>query len=519
MDLLHGFLSGEGLHASTPGPTDDFWYGPVGTQTAAGIKVTEEGAQKLSAWFRGRELLATALAMLPCHVYEQLGNDRGAEIARQHPLEDVVHDSWTEGWDSFTARRERMYDLIDHGWGYAWIREGRRGFADRLMPLDATLVTPEQQTGGATEGRWLFHVRDQKTGRTTTHTQDEIFYLRGAEGKGILARARESLGTAIATEQYAGKVYGSGTLSGGTIEVPGPMEGSAMRDLAQSFKTAVGDWHMPRVVPNGAKFIESKLTPEDAQMLLSRQYSVDDVARWLGVPRMMLENSDPSFGNAEQFNQIFVTYSLGPWLSLWEFAFNHQLILNTDKYYVEFTRDALVRGDIAARWQAYQIAVSTGTWTRNEVRGKENMKSLPGLDTPLDPAFLSGNRGGADKQPKRAQPQRQPRPQKPANKKAQAIVQASAARVLRKEIAEVQKLAVRHASDTDAFAGAVSDFYFRHASLVSQTLQLTDDEASAYCTRQAAQIVAGDWVSAIETWATEHYAAGLAGLALEESAA
>lgn len=511
MDLLHGFLSG-GLQASTPGPTNDFWYAPVGMPTAAGIKVTEDGAQKLSAWFRGRDLLATALAMLPWHVFARLAGDKGAEIARDHPLEDLLHDSPTDGCDAFTWRRERVYDLIDHGWAYAWIQGGRRGFVDQLMPIDASLVTPEQQTSGVTQGRWLFKVRDPKTGQSTTHTQDEIFYLRGAEGKGILERARESLGIALVTDQYAGKVYGAGTLNGGTIEVPGPMEPEAMRALAQSFKTAIGDWHMPRIVPNAAKYIESKLTPEDAQMLLSRQHSVDDIARWLGVPRMMLENSDPNFGNAEQFNQNFVTYSLGPWLSLFEFAANHQLILDRRKYYSEFTRDALVRGDLAARWAAYQIAVSTGTWTRNEVRRKENMNALPGLDTPLDPAFLAGNRGGVDKQPK---PTPTPRPQP---NKAQAIVEASAARLLRKEIAEVQKLAVRHAADGDAFAAAVAEFYVRHAALVSQTLQLPHDGAAAYCTRQAAQIVAGDWIAAIETWGTDHYAAGLAGLALEEAA-
>jgi phage portal protein BeeE len=64
------------------------------------------------------------------------------------------------------------------------------------------------------------------------------------------------------------------------------------------------------------------MTPEDAQMLLSRKHSVDDVARWLGVPRQMLENSDPSFGNAEQFDQNFITYSMGGWLSLFEFGVN-----------------------------------------------------------------------------------------------------------------------------------------------------------------------------------------------------
>jgi hypothetical protein len=61
MDLLAQLFAGGG----TPGPADDYWYRPVGGMTAAGMRVDAEGAQKISAWFRGREILATVLAMLP----------------------------------------------------------------------------------------------------------------------------------------------------------------------------------------------------------------------------------------------------------------------------------------------------------------------------------------------------------------------------------------------------------------------------------------------------------------------
>jgi phage portal protein BeeE len=106
---------------------------------------------------------------------------------------------------------------------------------------------------------------------------------------------------------------------------------------------------MPKVLEQGSKFVANELTPEDAQMLLSRKYTVDDIARWLGVPRLMLENSDPSFGNAEQFTQNFIDFNMGPWLSLWEFAISDQLILAPQKYFARFTRQALVRGNFKDR--------------------------------------------------------------------------------------------------------------------------------------------------------------------------
>ena len=62
MGLLARLFDG-GLRAATPGPTDDWWYQPVGTMTPSGMRVDVDQAQKISAWYRGRDILATVLAM------------------------------------------------------------------------------------------------------------------------------------------------------------------------------------------------------------------------------------------------------------------------------------------------------------------------------------------------------------------------------------------------------------------------------------------------------------------------
>lgn len=508
MDVL-GYLLGDDLRASTPAPDADFWYGPVGTMTAAGVVIDSEQARKLSAWYRGRDLLATSLAMLPLPVFERLPNDEGAEVARTHPLYRTIHDKPNLWQNAFDWRRQAMYKLIDHGNSLHFIVGGRRGFAEELRPIDPLLVTAQQ----ASSGRVIYTVRDEKTAQTRTYTQDEIFHLRGPSddgiwGKGVLACARENLGLSLATEQYSQSVYSKGMLAGGTATVPGTLAGEALERFRDAMTTKPGQWHKPRVLMSGATFEESKLTPEAAQMILSKKHSVDDIARWLGVPRHMLDNSDPSFGNAEQFNQNFVTFSLGPWLSLFEFAINDQLIIQNDRYYAEFVRDALVRGDIASRWGAYVDAVSTGTFTRNEVRRKENMKALPGLDKPLDPAHLTGKARQVAQRPNMA-------PETDAQlAQAKAIAEASAGRVLRKEITAVQKLAVKHASSTPDFLAAVEAFYVTHAQVVVETLKVEQAAAVEYCQSQARQ-VRGDWTTALDRWQAANYAAGLAALALE----
>jgi HK97 family phage portal protein len=512
MDLLAQILGG-GISAEMPGPASDFWYTPLeaGGRSASGAWVDPASAQKLSAWYRGRMILATVLAMLPFPVYRRLPNDGGSEVASDHPLYDLLHDAPNPGEDSFQWRREKVFNIIDYGWSFDWIVPGQRGYVHELHPLHPRYVTPERIQRGPGRGRYLFHVRDPQTGQTTVYNQEAIFYLRGAEGKGILEFARTNIGTALATEGYAAGIFSSGTLNGGIIKTPGLLNDEAARRMARSFVTKPGEHHLPKVLEQGSDFIPNGMTPEDAQMLLSRKFSVDDVARWLGIPRQMLENSDPSFGNAEQFDESFITYSLGGWLSLFEFAVNSQLITNPQAYYAEFTRDAIARGKLIDRWNVHVAAVNAGIKSVDEARAKEGLNKRGGkADELREPQNITGKPAAAimPSAPARGVPE-----------KAEAIVTESAARLLRKEVTRVQALAVKHAADQDAFAEAVTDFYASHVALVIQTLQMDPARAERYCAIQAAQLVTGgDWVATLATWRTDDYAAGLATLALDAAA-
>lgn len=512
MDLLDRLLGGASLQA-TYAPDHDFWYQPVGVRTAAGPSVDADTAQKISAWYRGRDILATVLAMLPLPLLERLPNDGGAEHARAHPLYDVLHDRPNPWQDSFQWRRQHMYHLVDHGNAYDRIVPGPRGFADQLHPIHPTRVTVDQ----VDSGRLVYRVRSAKTGLTATYGQDTIFHLRGASsdgvvGVGILEAARTSLGTALATESYAATIFSQGTLNGGVIENPGLLNAEAAQRMAASFVTQAGAWHRPKVLEQGSKWVPNDLTPEDAQMLLSRKFAIDDMARWLGVPRQMLENSDPSFGNAEQFDRNFIAYSLGPWLSLFEFAIRDQLILNPARYYAEFTREALVRGDLAVRWAAHVNAVNAGIKSVDEVRGVENLNKRGGKANDLrEPQNITGKPLVSTENPVPGGDDRGAR--------AEAVTIAAAARVLRKEIAAVQKAAVKYAADGAAFTAWVTEFYRGHATLVTQALQVDDAAAARYCAGQARQITpGGGWVDALARWRTEDYAQGLAALLLDGGA-
>lgn len=504
------------LLAGTPAPEDDFWYGPApGTKTAAGVRVNAEGAQKMSAWFRGRDLLATTLAMLPLSMWKRLPNDEGRDLAATHPLADVLHRKPNTWQDAFRWKRQHMYDLIDTGNAYDRIVAGPRGFADQLWPIPPQLVTPRLLE----TGQKVYDIRDPKTNRTTTETDATIFHLCGVSadgiiGKGVLDYARESVGLGIVLESYASQLFANGAHHSGMLKVPGVPTKEVRESLAAEFVSGVRDFHRPKILAGGAEWMSVSLDPEKAQMILSRKFSVNDIARWLGLPPHMLGDLDrATFSNIEHQGLEFVTYALGPWLSLWEFAINDQLVLRPETYYAEFLRDALVRGDIKTRWETYVAGVNAGILAPNEPRTKENLKKFPGGDTPREPKNITGNATNNTGTTKPA-----PKADDEEDSQARAVIVASASRLLRKEIKAMQRCAVQHAADQDAFAAAVSEFYAAHVGLVVETLLASQMDAEGYCAGQAAQMVTGVWTEALAIWATPDYAAGVAALLVKEAA-
>jgi HK97 family phage portal protein len=487
-------------------PADhDFWYHPINQGvTASGIPLSPEGAQKVSAFYRGVDLLSTTLAMLPFPIMRRLPDEEGAEPARDFYLYDVIQRKPNTWQNSFQWRREAVRRIIFRGNHYSWIVAGRRGFVDQLQPIYQE-VKP-------------FLINERKQFRVTQHdgtfkwyTQDDIFHLcgvsdDGVEGVGIVQWAKDSIGLAMATESYAARLFSQGSLYGTVLQHPLTLSPEKSREIAQSFREAtsgLANAHTAVVLQQGMTAARMGLSGEETQFIDSRKLSIDDIARWLGLPPHMIGSLERSTNNnIEHQGQEFVTYSLGPWLTLFEQAVNDQLIIRPDLYFAEFTRDALVRGDISTRWMAYHTGVTDGVITRNEVRRKENWKKLPGLDEPLTPAHIVGKQDGNQKGVQTT--------------KATRIAHEVAARILRKEARAVQKEATRKAGESsEDWAAWVAEFYDAHALLVQQALQIDPDRAAQYCAGQQLQLMT-EGLTVLESWLTEDYAAGLAALALED---
>ena len=144
------------------------------------------------------------------------------------------------------------------------------------------------------------------------------------------------------------------------------------------------------------------LSPEDAQLLMTRQFDVIQVARWFDIPPHMIKSLEKAtFSNIEQQGLEFVIWTLTKWLTRWEAEVNFKLFGKEDRsvFFSEFVTAALLRGDTKSRFDAYRVAINSGWMARNEVRAIENMNKVDGLDAFWQPLNVQSVGGSDSEEP------------------------------------------------------------------------------------------------------------------------
>lgn len=340
--------------------------------------------QLATAWACIR-LNARTKASLPLKVHD----DRTGEVDSSHPLYALLHD--TPNADQ-TAMEfwEGMYTALDlRGNAYAEkVFAGDRLIALNPMNPDATSVYRSRS------GERRYRYTDPISG-SHDWGEDKVFHLRGFGSGGLvglspIAYGRQTLGTALAADEVAGRTFGNGLqISGFAEDTPGAKTTQQQREeLVALFDKFSGSQRAGKVMPlpPGFSFKALNMNPEDAQLLQTRGFHVEEICRWFGTFPILIGHAaqgQTMWGTGvEQINLAWLTLYLGPELQRVEQAIEKQLMTpaQRSKSYVEHNVDALLRADSAGRAAIMSVQAQNGLKTRNELRKKENDPPLPGGD-------------------------------------------------------------------------------------------------------------------------------------------
>lgn len=441
------------------------------------ISVTPESAMGISAVYACTVVISETLATVPLQIFERVG--RGKEVADNHPLYELLHDQPNDYQTAAEFREMMTAFALNRGRGIAEIIPGKRGAVDQLKPLHPDLVRSDVTDSGTL--RYIYADPIKKRDRTLLAS--EVFVVRGRFGRGVIEYARRSFELALQLQRFGTETYRRGPRFAGALQHPKSLSDPAREHLRKALdKYASGGENegRPLLLEEGMTWQSISMTMADAEFVAVLADADVKVCQWYRVPQHKIQILTRSTNNNIERQSIdYVTDSILPWAVRWEQAIRRDLIIARARFFGEHNLEGLLRADTKARFEAYAIAVSLGWMTRNEVRQRENLSPLEGLDEPMTPLNMDVAGTSVAFAPSSA----------PAMAYLRLMVRDAAARAVRREAASLGKLAERTGGTGDEWRAGVQAFYREHAEFVARLLRVPDDTAERYCEGRAEQLV------------------------------
>jgi HK97 family phage portal protein len=352
--------------------------GNIARETYAGTVITYDTSLKIGTVYACVRLLADTISTLPVDTFYREGGAR--LVFRPKPI-------WVERPDIGMARedflQQAMVSLLLDGNVFIRIFRGRAGEVTSLTVLDPTRV--EVRRNPAT--REVEYAIDGTAGAVLTAAEvlhiTELRRPGALRGVSRIEEVKQMLGLAAALEEFSARFFGQGSTTQGLIEWPGNLTKEQAKDLADGFEEGhkgLKRAHRPGVLFGGAKFVKTGVDPNEAQMLESRQFSVEEIARIFRCPLHLLQVATPgamSYASVEQNAIQFAQYTLRPIISKFETALSTLL---PGPAFIKFNLDAILRGDIQTRFAAYSTGQLSGFLSIDDIRRLEDYPPVDGGD-------------------------------------------------------------------------------------------------------------------------------------------
>lgn len=347
----------------------------------SGVRVTENSALSIPATLAALRILTGVFAMTPVHYYER--SDTGRQKRDSLPEAQLFRLNPNSHQTPFTFLELMLADMLLSGNFFGYVSRNFRGepvALTRLKPGTVTIADYFDRESGTT----LFYDATLPDGSSGRFASRDVMHIAGFSRDGIyglnpVRYAREALGASIATSRHAAKFWGKGGRPSTVLQSAHKIDRNAKASIRQ-------DWNNLYSGPDGdavavldqdlkAEFLSHNM--KDSQFLETRQFEVIDLARIWGVPpHLLFDLSRATFGNIEQQSLEFVIYHMGPHYARVSQALTK--LFGRHNHYFEHLTDALVKGDLKSRMEAYWLQRQMGMASADELRAKENQPNISG---------------------------------------------------------------------------------------------------------------------------------------------
>lgn len=369
---------------------DDPSWAALAPNVGASSAMSVRAAENLSTVLACSTVIASSLGCIPALVYRREGE--GRVEAPSHPLLRLTRLGVTAEmtWPDFVEHL--VSSALLTGNGLAEILRNASGGLSGLRFIPWSWVTVAQLASG----RLAYDVSDGR-GKSWRLLSGEVIHLRdrsddGMIGRSRLSRAADTVAAVSASNGFARSFLDRGAAPSGVIEVPGTLT----KELRDSMRQQMKDRHSGAanagstlILDGGMQWKASQISPEDAELLETRKFGVEEICRLFQVPPPLVQDySHNTFTNSETAGRWFAMFTLAPWARKIEAEFARSVFPSGGPFELELDLSGFLRGDPATRWQAHAVALQHKVLDTNEVRQIEGWN--PRKEEPkADPAPIA----------------------------------------------------------------------------------------------------------------------------------
>lgn len=360
-----------------------------GAINSSGEIVNIKTAMQIAAFYACVRVISEDVAKIPLNFYKR-SSDGTVEAVPTHPLYPIFNE-YANGWQSgFDFREMQQAYLLLRGDAYslkvrslaAGVLSDGKGQIVEMVPILPDRVKVERMRDGMP--KYIVQPPSNEAGSPREFTQDDIYHERGLSLNGYtgvspIQYQAELLGFALAQTKYGGRMLGRGGKPGGVLTHPGKVSAPARERLREGWDTTFSGDGLGKtaVLEEGMTWQVMGMKNVDMQYLEVMKLNRGQIASIFRVPPHKIGDLEKAtFSNIEQQAIEYVMDCLFGWCKRRETAIRSQLIDAPQFYYAEHNLDALLRGDLKSRYEAYAIARNWGWLCVNDIRRRENMNGI-----------------------------------------------------------------------------------------------------------------------------------------------
>lgn len=329
-----------------------------------GETITREKVMTLPTVNGAVDFISNCIASMPVKLYKH--KDGKVEEVEKDERVKFLNGDTGDTLDAFQMKKAMVEDYLLGKGGYCYIRRNRNDVTglfyveDRYIEIMKVYQPIYKQFTLLVMGA---EYKPYEFIKILRNTKD------GASGVGLTVQVSKALETAYQTLLYQLGMVSTGGNKRGFLKAQKKLGQDEINVLKQAWANLYANNNENVVVlNNGLEFQEASNSAVETQLNESKKTLHDEINALFHL-------------YPDDFERTFKE-AIYPIVKAFETALNRDLLLEKEKknHFYEFDVKEIVRVAIKERYEAYKLAKETGFMTLNEIRRRENMEYIEGLD-------------------------------------------------------------------------------------------------------------------------------------------